>query len=466
MPLTAAAIAAATFATGSCTRAHVPSAPMALAPVSLAAASKTPTIDPTYGLPIPPLTKAPVLPPAQWIWADTKTDNQTIYLRRDFDLKTTPKKAVLYITADDFFTLFVNGKQIDQSVPDPNDRDVWKHVHRLDVTQYLRDGKNALAVRVVNSGGDAGFIAQLEVDGQAPILTDASWKVATDATPPADWSALAFDAGAWKAASSIAPVSGGVWANVGGLQGWPGYEAIGVPYLAHLALPFASVADSHPGAGQIAGADKLAGRLDSVLTVTPPPAGSTDIPSVLLDFGKEIAGRVKIEPLTNGTVVVGTGESDDEALTAPWGGPHSLTLTSGNAAFTPYSAFRYVRLTFPAGTSTEPIKLRVTCDHKYYPVQYQGSFDCSDPLLTKLWYTGAYTAHLCMQEDIWDAPKRDRARWIGDLHVSGEVINNVFADKFLMEQTMTRLRDDVQGGRPDTPEPRSAVRGCAAMTAA
>jgi hypothetical protein len=47
-----------------------------------------------------------------------------------------------------------------------------------------------------------------------------------------------------------------------------------------------------------------------------------------------------------------------------------------------------------------------------------------------------------MQEDIWDAPKRDRARWIGDLHVSGEVINDVFADKFLMEQTMQRLRDD------------------------
>ena len=51
-----------------------------------------------------------------------------------------------------------------------------------------------------------------------------------------------------------------------------------------------------------------------------------------------------------------------------------------------------------------------------------------------------------MQEDIWDAPKRDRARWVGDLHVSGEVINNVFADKFLMEQTLTRLRDDAGNG--------------------
>ena len=74
--------------------------------------------------------------------------------------------------------------------------------------------------------------------------------------------------------------------------------------------------------------------------------------------------------------------------------------------------------------------MRVAVDHKYYPVEYKGSFACSDDLLTRIWYMGAYTAHLCMQEDIWDAPKRDRARWMGDLHVSGAVINLAFADRF------------------------------------
>ena len=182
------------------------------------------------------------------------------------------------------------------------------------------------------------------------------------------------------------------------------------------------------------------------MTVTPPLVGNADLPSVLLDFGKEIVGRVLIKPLTAGTIRVGTGESEDEAVRSPWGGLHSLILTPGKTAATPYSAFRYVRLVFPPGAATTAIRLRVMVDHKYYPVQYKGSFTCSDPLLTKLWYTGAYTSHLCMQEDIWDAPKRDRARWVGDLHVSGEVISNVFADKFLMEQTLTRLRDDAGNG--------------------
>jgi hypothetical protein len=44
-----------------------------------------------------------------------------------------------------------------------------------------------------------------------------------------------------------------------------------------------------------------------------------------------------------------------------------------------------------------------------------------------------------MQDDIWDAPKRDRGRWMGDTDVSGRVIDDVFADQFLIEDTLTRL---------------------------
>ena len=75
----------------------------------------------------------------------------------------------------------------------------------------------------------------------------------------------------------------------------------------------------------------------------------------------------------------------------------------------------------------------------YYPVRYQGSFESSDAMLNRIWETGVYTSHLCMQDDIWDAPKRDRGRWMGDTDVSGRVIDAVFADRFLIEDTLTRL---------------------------
>ncbi len=423
-----------------------------LAPAAFAAPSRPPTVDPTYGMPLPAKAHSLEAPAsaAQWVWADTTTANQTVYFRREFPLTAVPKTAAMFVTADDFFTLFVNGRQVDQSLPDPNDENVWQRVHQVNAAPFLRVGRNLLAVRALNANGAAGFLARLELPGQPAILTNGQWKVSA-AVRPGDWTGMNFDETGWRAATVIAPQDGGVWAGAGGLQGWPGYGESIAPYLTHLPLPFARVADVHPGAGQIAGAEHLTGRSDGILsdgilTVTPPPAGAADLPSVLLDAGKEVAGRVLIEPLTDGIVSVGTGESNEEALHSPWGGMHSLTLTPGKIAATRYSAFRYVRLVFPPGAATSPLRLRVMVDHKYYPVQYKGSFACSDPLLTKLWYTGAYTSHLCMQEDIWDAPKRDRARWAGDLHVSGEVISNVFADKFLMEQTLTRLRDDAGNG--------------------
>ena len=421
---------------------------LAASAVLAGASPRPPTVDPTYGLPLPAPAKAPAAPvsQAQWIWAAATADNQMISLRRVFALNSVPKSATLYITADDFFTLYVNGKSVAQSMPDPKDINVWQQVHTVNVAPYLRPGKNVLAVQARNAAGAAGFLARLELPGQAAIETNAQWKVSGEAAPPAGWTGADFEDGGWQAATVIAPLEGGPWAGAGGLQGWPGYQEATAPYLAHLTLPVAHMTNVHPGAGEIDGADTLAGHPRAVLTVTPPPAGAADTPSVLLDFGREVAGRVMIQPLTPGVVLVGTGEDDAEAIKSPWGGQHRLSLVPGRPSATPYSAFRYARLVFPAGDAPAPIRLRVTLDDKYYPVKYVSSFDCSNPLLTKIWYTGAYTAHLCMQEDIWDAPKRDRARWSGDLHVSGEVISDVFADKFLMEQTLTRLRDDAGNG--------------------
>jgi len=44
-----------------------------------------------------------------------------------------------------------------------------------------------------------------------------------------------------------------------------------------------------------------------------------------------------------------------------------------------------------------------------------------------------------MQDGVWDASKRDRGRWMGDTDVSGRVIEDVFGDRPLMEDTLDRL---------------------------
>ena len=140
------------------------------------------------------------------------------------------------------------------------------------------------------------------------------------------------------------------------------------------------------------------------------------------------------------TVDTSYGESAEEALGHPYLGVRQVTVPPGGEAFGPKSAFRYVRLTFPSDKPSQWSTIDV--EGIAYPVEYLGSFESSDPLLNQIWETGAYTAHLCMQEGIWDGVKRDRGRWMGDLDVTGRVISSVFADRSLMEPTMAAVIGD------------------------
>ncbi len=419
-----------------------------------------PTLDPTYGLRAPKTVPVSVYNPkadAHWIWAERTASEQTVGLRGAFTLPQVPRIATLYVTADDFFTCYVNGKQVEQSVPNPQDTFVWKRVHRQNIARYLQPGKNVVAIKALNNAGAAGAIARIEADGKPLLLTDNTWKVFDGQNLPPTWTSAEFNDAAWKNVHVVTEVTGDPWASAGGLEGWPGYD-ITAAYMAHVTLDPTDNLDPQAGKG------KLEAHEPGVFTASFGGSDPANAPSVVVDFGKEIAGRVEITATSGeGIAVVGTGESKEEAVKMPWGGTHRLELADGKAAYTPYSAFRYAKLTFlpsaESGTAGKSVSVSVKVDHKYYPVTYKGAFDCSDPLLTRIWYTGAYTSHLCMQEDIWDAPKRDRARWMGDLHVSGEVINIAFADRFLMEQTMQRLRDEAQGGASSGDLPKAHVNG-------
>lgn len=200
---------------------------------------------------------------------------------------------------------------------------------------------------------------------------------------------------------------------------------------------------------QISGTENLMKRGEGPVKITPTTSTTGTTPALLVDFGKELAGRLQIWGTVGVEVIITTGESAEECVhdepALDNSGPFKLILSGAKPAATPYSAFRYARISFPSNVPMEIT--RIVFDHKYYPVQYWGNFDCSDPLLTRIWYAGAYTAHLCMQEEIWDAPKRDRGLWIGDLQITGQTINKVFADRFLMEHSIAKVRAEAQGER-------------------
>ncbi len=147
---------------------------------------------------------------------------------------------------------------------------------------------------------------------------------------------------------------------------------------------------------------------------------------VILDFGREIAGRVRI--LThaaegNKKLRLRFGESVSETC-AEVGennatNDHSMRdftveivswsdMTFGN------TGFRFLRLDVPAGSSFR-IK-SVVAVSEIDGREQVGSFECDDPFVNKIWNTAAYTLRLCIQNGyLWDGVKRDRLVWIGDL---------------------------------------------------
>jgi hypothetical protein len=404
-----------------------------------------------------------------WIWAAQVADNQTIYLRRLLNLKRVPRRVNLYVTADNHFILFINGHRI-AATSDQGPHPRWAHPLQRNVAGYLRVGRNIFAIRAHNDSGPAGVILWMLADRQTLLKTDGHWRVAGTARGAVSGTSPAFSDSHWPRATVEAPYGSGPWGS--NLSPWP-FQ--GAPYLARLYFQPLKV-EVLEGRAAFRGLSTVSRRLTAVdqtqlrpgyaghcllaparrIRLTVHPVGGAKPPELLLNFGQEVSGRIEIRG-QGGTAIIGTGESRGEAIHRPWGGWHKLPLTTGNTRTTPWSAFRYAVVKFTGAGPITVHRLRLNFD--YYPVKYRGAFDCSDPLLTKIWYTGAYTAHLCMQQQIWDAPKRDRAMWMGDLQVSGEVINNVFLDHFLMELTMRDLRENAQGGRPNNQLPVNNVNG-------
>lgn len=396
---------------------------------------RPPTLDPTYGFALPKsqVSTKKLPPDAKWIWASETKDQQQIDLRKTFNVRTIPQHAVLFITADNYFDASINDHEIGRTVPEQGNDFVWAKVHRYDITNDLLVGANTLNIHATNEGGPAGVLARIEFDAKPAVLSGSDWEVKEN--------------GQWRSATVITEASGDPWGSR--LEAWPAPLSVIPGYLGHLTIEPVQVAF----VPQVGKASPLAWHSARKNITWEQGSGEWEI---VVDFGKELPGRVQVTSASPLQCTVGTGESAEEAIEKPWT-KTDLTLDGRSTGATTYTALRYATLVFAAGTPR--VDLNVTLDHLYYPVEYRGSFSCSDPLLTKIWYTGAYTAHCCMQQDIWDAPKRDRMRWMGDLHVSGEVINNAFLDKFLMEQTLTRLREDAQGGKSYTELPKQHVNG-------
>lgn len=113
--------------------------------------------------------------------------NRHILFRKSFELECRPEYARAFITADDYYVLYVNGHFAGQG-PAPSYHFKYNY-NVIDLSPYLVTGKNVIAVHTLYQGlinrvwqsGDLrhGLLCDVEVDGCVVVSSDADFLVQT-----------------------------------------------------------------------------------------------------------------------------------------------------------------------------------------------------------------------------------------------------------------------------------------------
>jgi len=386
--------------------------------------------------------------PEQYIWTDSDAAvatgaKQLSQLKRDdwkvephlfratFIVKQKPLHATLYIAGPRHARVFLNGT-LAADLHYAGGHHMGFGTMTADVGAALRQGTNLIAIEAVRGYGshhhtnalktswlNSGEVLAVKilpasegVDAPALLMSNSKWKSAVGA--PDGWQKPAFDDVTWKPVTALGGIESSAdffqWSADAGLFDWPGYFGAS-PYMA-------------------------AYRLE-------PVKAERRADGLLLDFGRELNGRVVIQAgRTDVHAHVRYGESLGELAKSSYVGDVSLHAAAGSEARGPKSGFRYASVMFNGDAGDA----KILAEGIYYPAAQVGSFESSDPQLNKIWESAVYTAHLVMQDSILDGIKRDRGRWIGDDEVIDRVVADVYGDARLVKAGL----DDAIGPGPVT----------------
>jgi alpha-L-rhamnosidase len=157
---------------------------------------------------------------AQWIWhpegnAAVSAPAEKRFFRRVIDLPADRRitGASIAMTADDGFTLYINGEEAGRSEGHPN-------VYSDGVSARLHPGLNVLAVAAYNKPGPpqnpAGLLGSLIITFNAgppmEIVTDGQWR--SSKTADSSWMAATFDESSWLHAAALGKYGMAPWGMI------------------------------------------------------------------------------------------------------------------------------------------------------------------------------------------------------------------------------------------------------------
>lgn len=401
---------------------------------------------------------------AKWIWADVpeRTPNVYVEARTSFTIRSSVRSAALRISANQQYQLFINGVKIGIG-PSPSDNE-WKYFDRYEVRDALAFGTNLIAIVAYNFGsedivtgqrqGPGGLLAQLDIEDEGDrwiVATDETWKCRQSprwvrsvsrmhqwggfneiylADREDGWERNDYDDSAWERAKAIADA---MQPN----SPWPRLLPREIPFLREEVVRPSSIVSMEENYGSIDGANRMlsVGSADKShagpMTIDATAPGS--LPGVVFDFDAVKAGypELVVHAPEGGVLQLWYGESLEIMLI------DTFVLKKGENRLSPFGrrAFRYAKLSAqatPAPIAVDRFEMRVV----RYPFAQEGAFECSDPLMNRIWEIGKYTTEVNSQDHLEDCPYREQALWVVDAVVMAKVIYHTFGDTALVRKSL------------------------------
>ena len=164
-----------------------------------------------------------------WIWEKDTRDDQNSRFWQTFTIPAGSKvtKAVLVTTADNDFTLYLDGRAIGRGVE-------WREWYVFDPAALLPPGSHVLAMKCYNGAFAAGMLLGLHVelaDGRTvDVRSDSSWRVVPEGLT--GWETRSEAPATWASAVVVAPYGHFPWERI-----LPD-AVIALPSLQPLHIPF------------------------------------------------------------------------------------------------------------------------------------------------------------------------------------------------------------------------------------
>lgn len=404
---------------------------------------------------------------SKWIWPDNHgwdLHNGYALFRKEFEVSRLPTRAPLFITADQSYQLYVNGHYVCRG-PARGFQKSWPY-DEIDIRPYLQPGRNILAIRSYNPGfsnfqyvsqGYAGLLVAAKWKGIS-LVSDPTWKcrrqsgVRRDTVPssiqlfgqehidlreedPA-WMEPDYDDSGWTTSVATRP-----WNSMP----WYALEARGLPMLEEkIIAPTAGIgiASGRCAPDSATPRDVCRIRYKEGLahkaipfdpeTIEVKPSGRGRFRSYLVDFGKTVVGSIgfSIDGAKGGEIVDTLhAETIDASTLAPHFAPdkhcrmafgHRLICREGPQSHTFYHAFGFRYLVLTVRDSSMPLRIRTHLRTSWYPLEQNGQFSSSEPILNEIWNACAWTQRVCSLDAYVDTPWREQAQWWGDARVQAK----------------------------------------------